>query len=94
MKLVVWDLNLAMLRLAGMGYCIAYVGYVQWLSDLRCGWVDKAHTGSTSDLLIFGDPAVGCVVAIIVIEVQAFYHTYVQMFFLKPDICLYEACLD
>ena len=56
---------------------IAHVGYVHWLSDLRCSQVDAAHMGFTSDLLVCGNPAVGYVIATVVIEVQALWcHLY------------------
>ena len=46
-------------------------GYACWTSDLPCGRVGIAHVGSTSKLLVHGNPAVGYVVATIAIEVQA-----------------------
>ena len=52
---------------------IAYVGHAYWLFSLRCGRVDMAHMGSTSKLLVCGDPAVGYMVATVAIEVRAFW---------------------
>ena len=40
---------------------IAHTEHAHWLSDLWCSQVDTAHMGSTSDLCVCGDPAVGYV---------------------------------
>ena len=48
---------------------IAYIGHAYWLSDPQFSQVYVARTGSTSELLVRGDPAVGYIVAIVMIEV-------------------------
>ena len=48
---------------------IAKVGHAHWLSNLQCGSVDVAHVGSTSNLLVHGNPAVGYIVATVANEV-------------------------
>lgn len=50
---------------------IAHIGHACWLFDLRCSQVDSAHTGSTFELFVCGDPAVRYVIAIVVIKVWA-----------------------
>lgn len=56
---------------------IAHVGHVHCLSDLRCGQVDTACMGSTSDVLVCGNPAVRYVVITVTIEVGALWcYTY------------------
>ena len=52
---------------------ISHVEHAHWLSEVRCGWMDVAHAGFTSHLLVRNNPAVRYVKASVVIEVQALW---------------------